>query len=312
MEKKEIEQLKINLLAGQRLALAEAITLVESESEEDQKSADVLLSQLSVGTLPTLRLAFSGSPGVGKSSLIEELGLEWVRRGYKVAVLAIDPSSEISKGSILGDKTRMELLSRQENAFIRPSSSRGFLGGVASATRETIRLCEAAGYQIILIETVGVGQSETMAAELCDLFAYVTIPGAGDDLQGIKKGILEKTDFVIVNKSEKENKIAAEMAQKYLQGSLKILRQKEVPIWLCSALRKQGINLVVDDLIKLWNSERQNVAQKRIQQNDFWFRFYLEYFALKKIQSFYKAAVLLKDENPRQTAKRLVEKLQLS
>lgn len=286
MSTQSVADLILQVQSQNRLALARAITLVESENENDQKKADLLLKSLPDLPSESFRVAISGSPGVGKSTLIEILGLEWIRQGYRVAVLAIDPSSDISRGSILGDKTRMEELSRSTEAFIRPSPSRGFLGGIGIATRDAIRLCELAGYQIILVETVGVGQSETLASELVDHFVYVAIPGAGDDLQGIKKGVLERTDSVVINKVDGPNKILAEVAQKQLQSSLKILRAKDVPIFLVSALQKTGIADWVQSLKSTWMAEKNQIQERRAQQEIFWMKIYLENFLRLELDRF--------------------------
>jgi LAO/AO transport system kinase len=190
------------LLRGDRRALAKAITLVESTQAADRSQADALLTQALPHSGGSLRLGISGAPGAGKSTFIEAFGLAAIARGRRVAVLAIDPSSTLSGGSILGDKTRMERLSTEDAAFIRPSPSAGTLGGVAERTREALLLCEAAGYDLVLIETVGVGQSETAAAAMTDLFLLLQLPNAGDDLQAIKRGVMEMADIVVVNKAD--------------------------------------------------------------------------------------------------------------
>ncbi|PYE53327.1 methylmalonyl Co-A mutase-associated GTPase MeaB [Deinococcus yavapaiensis] len=190
------------LRTGTRRALAKAITLVESARPEHEREAQALLAQVLPFTGRSIRVGLSGVPGVGKSTFIEALGLTLVAQGHKVAVLAVDPSSNRTGGSIMGDKTRMERLSVHPNAFIRPSPSGGTLGGVARRTREALMLCEAAGYDVILVETVGVGQSETAVASMTDLFVLLTLPNAGDELQGIKRGIMELADIVVVNKAD--------------------------------------------------------------------------------------------------------------
>ena len=188
--------------AGRRRDLAKAITLVESSRPEDEARATALLQALQPHAGTSFRVGISGAPGAGKSTFIEALGLALTARGHKVAVLAVDPSSTISGGSILGDKTRMERLAREPAAFIRPSPSGGTLGGVARKTREALAVCEAAGYDIVIVETVGVGQSETAVAGMTDFFVLLTLPNAGDDLQAIKRGIVELTDLVLVNKAD--------------------------------------------------------------------------------------------------------------
>ncbi|MEO8078975.1 MAG: methylmalonyl Co-A mutase-associated GTPase MeaB [Caldimonas sp.] len=193
----------------QRRAVAKAITLIESTRPEHAARAEALLAVLPVPARPTLRLGVSGVPGVGKSTFVETLGLQLVGRGHRVAVLAVDPSSSVSGGSILGDKTRMERLSVQPNAFVRPSPSRGTLGGVAAATREAIRVVEAAGYDVVVVETVGVGQSEAAVAAITDVFVLLQLPNAGDELQAIKKGVMELADLVVVNKADLDPDAAA-------------------------------------------------------------------------------------------------------
>ncbi|MBL8363292.1 MAG: methylmalonyl Co-A mutase-associated GTPase MeaB, partial [Rubrivivax sp.] len=188
--------------AAQRRALAKAITLVESTRADHRARADELLAAALPHAGRSMRLGISGVPGVGKSTFIESLGLFLVERGHRVAVLAVDPSSSVSGGAILGDKTRMERLSTDERAFIRPSPSAGTLGGVAAKTREALLLCEAAGHDVVIVETVGVGQSETAVAGMTDLFVLLQLPNAGDDLQAIKKGVMELADLVVINKAD--------------------------------------------------------------------------------------------------------------
>jgi len=197
------------VIAGDRRALAKAITLLESTQPQHQERARAVLDALLPRTGDSLRLGISGAPGVGKSTFIETLGLTLIAHGHKVAVLAVDPSSTVTGGSILGDKTRMERLSMSDAAYIRPTPSSGTLGGVAERTRETILLCEAAGFDVVLVETVGVGQSEITAAGMTDLFVLLQLPNAGDDLQAMKKGVMERADIVVVNKSDLDDTAAA-------------------------------------------------------------------------------------------------------
>jgi LAO/AO transport system kinase len=205
-----------------RRALAKAITLMESTRHDHRQQADQLLTQLLPHTGNSMRIGLSGVPGVGKSTLIENLGLWLITQGHKVAVLAVDPSSSLSGGSILGDKTRMDLLSNNPSAFIRPSPSSGTLGGVAEKTRECILLCEAAGYDIVIVETMGVGQSETTVAGMTDMFVVMQLPNAGDDLQAIKKGIMEIADVVLINKSDLDEN-AASQAQAFIESAFHLL-----------------------------------------------------------------------------------------
>jgi LAO/AO transport system kinase len=219
-----------NLLRGvrenDRAALGRAITLVESNTRDDRRLAQELLTALLPDTGGAHRIGISGVPGVGKSTFIESFGLRLVEKGHRVAVLAVDPSSSLSKGSILGDKTRMEHLARSQGAFIRPSPTGGSLGGVARKTREAILVCEAAGYDIVLVETVGVGQSETAVAEMVDFFLLLKLAGAGDELQGIKRGILELADLIAINKADGDNIPAAELARAEFERALGILRSE--------------------------------------------------------------------------------------
>ncbi len=206
----------------QRRAIAKAITLLESTRDDHRAQADALLTSLLPHTANSFRLGISGVPGVGKSTFIEALGLYLIDKGHRVAVLAVDPSSSISGGSILGDKTRMERLSMHERAYIRPSPSSGTLGGVAEKTREAMLVCEAAGYDIVLVETVGVGQSETAVANMTDMFVLLQLPNAGDDLQAIKKGVMELADLVVINKADIDA-AAATRAQAQISSSLRLL-----------------------------------------------------------------------------------------
>lgn len=238
----------------QRRAMAKAITLLESTRSDHRLQADELLTALLPHTGRALRLGISGVPGVGKSTFIEALGLYLIAQGHRVAVLAVDPSSSVSGGSILGDKTRMEHLSVHEQAYIRPSPSSGTLGGVAEKTREAMLVCEAAGYDVVIVETVGVGQSETAVANMTDMFCLLQLPNAGDDLQAIKKGVMELADLVVINKADIDPD-AAMRARAQITSSLRLLglhgqhdhTPHEVPLWQpqvmqISALHGQGVN----------------------------------------------------------------------
>lgn len=232
------------LLQGNRRALAKAITLSESKLDHHREQAQQLLEQVLPHTGNSIRVGITGIPGVGKSTFIEAFGLHLIKQGHKVAVLAVDPSSPITGGSILGDKTRMEVLSQQDNAFIRPSPSGGALGGVAQKTRETMLLCEAAGYDVILVETVGVGQSEYEVAGMVDFFLVLMLPNAGDELQGIKKGILELADAIAVNKADGDNKTMALQTKRHYENALHILQHAHFwnpKVTLCSALEGGNI-----------------------------------------------------------------------
>jgi LAO/AO transport system kinase len=256
----KIEELFKLITKGDRTALARGITLFESSLLEDWQKSKELLKKIPQSKTQSMRLGFSGPPGVGKSSLIEKVGLEFIKRGKTVAVLAIDPSSEITGGSILGDKTRMEELSRSPKAFIRPSASRGHLGGVTASLPAVILLCEQAGYDIIMIESVGVGQSEIELSKMVDCFTLISQAGGGDELQGIKKGILEYVDFLLINKADRDLSLANIAKQQYL-SAFKILSGKNVKIEMCSALNGMGISTIVDlyfDFYKSYNYEERN------------------------------------------------------
>ncbi|MGA9395541.1 MAG: methylmalonyl Co-A mutase-associated GTPase MeaB [Azonexus sp.] len=232
------------VLAGQRRALAKAITLIESTRADHQQRAQQVLNMLLSQTGNAIRIGISGAPGAGKSTFIEALGIWLIEQGKKLAVLAVDPSSSVSGGSILGDKTRMEQLCQREAAFIRPSPSAGSLGGVAEKTREAMLLCEAAGFDVIIIETVGVGQSETTVAGMVDIFCLLQLPNAGDDLQAIKKGIVEIADLVVINKADIDPRATAVVRAQW-RNALHMLRPASPnwapPVIALSALHKEGI-----------------------------------------------------------------------
>jgi LAO/AO transport system kinase len=230
--------------AGQRRALAKTITLIESTRVDHQQRAQAVLAELLPHTGKAIRIGISGVPGAGKSTFIETLGIFLIEAGKRLAVLAVDPSSSVSGGSILGDKTRMELLCQREEAFIRPSPAAGSLGGVADKTREAMLLCEAAGFDVIIVETVGVGQSETAVAGMVDIFVLLQLPNAGDDLQAIKKGIVEIADLIVFNKADIDER-AAQMARGQMKTALTMLRTASPnwrpPVLTVSALAKRGI-----------------------------------------------------------------------
>lgn len=233
------------VLSGDRRSLARAITLIESTRPDHREAAEALLHDLLPHTGNSVRVGITGVPGAGKSTFIEAFGLHVVDRGHRLAVLAVDPSSPRSGGSILGDKTRMEELSRDVRAFIRPSPSGCTLGGVARRTREAMLVCEAAGFDVIVIETVGVGQSETAVADMVDMFLLVLVPGGGDELQGIKKGIVELADAIVVNKADGDLAVAAQRAARDYKNALHLLTPASaawtVPVLTCSALERAGV-----------------------------------------------------------------------
>ncbi|GGD25556.1 methylmalonyl Co-A mutase-associated GTPase MeaB [Hyunsoonleella pacifica] len=256
--------------------LSRAITLIESTNPKHQEQANTILKQCLPHSNKSIRIGITGVPGVGKSTFIEALGKYLTKQGKHVAVLAIDPSSSVTKGSILGDKTRMSSLVKDKNAYIRPSASGDSLGGVARKTRETIILCEAAGFDIILIETVGVGQSETVVHSMVDFFLLLKLAGAGDELQGIKRGIIEMADAIAINKTDGDNKKAANLAKVEFSKALHLYPQK-VSGWtpkvaLCSALHNEGITSIwqlVSDYIELTKSNTY-FDKKRNEQNKYW------------------------------------------
>lgn len=241
----DVDEILTGILLGERTILSKAITLIESHAERHQKIAQEILQQLLPHSGNSIRIGISGVPGAGKSSFIETFGRLLCEHGHRVAVLAVDPSSTVNGGSILGDKTRMELLAKHPNAFIRPSPSGGTLGGVHRKTRETMIACEAAGYDIILVETVGVGQSEVMVRGMVDFFMLLVLTGAGDELQGMKKGILELVDAIIVNKADGENIKLAKKTKREYKRILHLLKQAttgwESQANTCSALTGDGV-----------------------------------------------------------------------
>lgn len=245
MTAKGVEDLADGIRRGDRRALARAITLAESSRADHRAEAEALEARLLANAGRSVRLGISGVPGVGKSTFIEAFGLELIDRGHKVAVLAVDPSSKRSGGSVLGDKTRMEQLARADAAFIRPSPTGGTLGGVARRTREAMLLCEAAGFDVIIVETVGVGQSETAVADLVDLFLLLLLPGGGDELQGLKRGIVELADILVVNKADGELGAAAGRAAAEYANAVRLLPPShegwQPPVLTCSAKTGKGI-----------------------------------------------------------------------
>ncbi|MCT4611280.1 MAG: methylmalonyl Co-A mutase-associated GTPase MeaB [Pelagimonas sp.] len=275
----DMQDLSKRILAGERRALARAITLVESGRADHREQALALLDHLKGHGRQALRIGLSGTPGVGKSTFIEAFGMMLTGQGLKVAVLAVDPSSARSGGSILGDKTRMERLSREKNAFIRPSPSQSQLGGVARRTREAIELCEAAGFDVILIETVGVGQSETMVAEMADLFLLLLAPAGGDELQGVKRGIMEMADILLINKADGDLKPTAIRTCADYAGALRLLRKRpqdpqEFPKALTvSAVEHNGLDQAWEEMQALaeWRRSHGHFTGRRAEQARFWF-----------------------------------------
>jgi LAO/AO transport system kinase len=272
----KIQDIAAGVRAGNVRALAKAITLIESRNLDHSLAATTLLDELLPATGNSVRIGISGVPGAGKSTLIEAFGMYLLGQGHKVAVLAVDPSSQLSGGSILGDKTRMEELARETHAFIRPSPAGGTLGGVARKTRETMLVCEAAGYDVIIVETVGVGQSEITVASMVDFFLLLQLPNAGDELQGIKRGVMEIADAIVINKAEGDNRPRAELARQQYANALHMLKPKslnwQVPAMLCSALHNQGIieiwSMVQDFHVRMQQSGE--LQRKRMLQASDW------------------------------------------
>lgn len=265
-----------HILAGNRMWLAKAITLIESTKREDQDKAEAIINACMPHSGKSIRIGITGSPGVGKSTFVESFGMALIQKNKKIAVLAVDPSSQISKGSILGDKTRMEKLSAIPNAFIRPSPANEALGGVARKTRETIILCEAAGYEIIFVETVGVGQSEIAVHSMVDFFLLLLLPGSGDELQGIKRGIVEMADLILVNKADGANKEKAIQSQRAYKTALHLFPPKAnawIPkVQTCSAITEKGLEAVWDTIQSFENQVKINASfeSKRAEQATYW------------------------------------------
>ena len=274
--KYSVNEFVSGIIEGNRTILGQAITLVESNLKEHNDVAQEIIERCLPYCGKSIRIGITGVPGVGKSTFIESMGRYITKRGGKLAVLAVDPSSERSKGSILGDKTRMEELSTDPNAFIRPSPSAGSLGGVARKTRETIVLCEAAGFNVIFIETVGVGQSETAVHSMVDFFLLLMLAGAGDELQGIKRGIMEMADAIAITKADGENVHKADMAKVEYQNALHLFPPTKsgwIPkVLTCSSLKKQGIDKIWDTIESFITLSKDNnyFELKRKEQAKFW------------------------------------------
>lgn len=319
-----VEQLAEGVKSGNKRLLGKAITLVESKKNEHREQAEILLKKLMPFTGNSIRVGVTGVPGAGKSTFIESFGQLAIREGKRVAVLAIDPSSSINKGSILGDKTRMEDLARNENAFIRPSPSSGFLGGVANTTFETMLLCEAAGYDYILIETVGVGQSEILVADISDVFLFLKIIGGGDELQGIKRGIMEMVDVVFINKVNEENLYKAKATKAELKRALHFLPEKEkdwnIPVLLGSALKNEGLEGVYENIQDFIHLKKKNKTfdEVRKRQAKKRFEYWVQTYILQKTKAdatteenylFHQQNATGQKGNPSSEAKIFVEKL---
>ncbi len=300
-----VEDYVAGVLACNRATLGRAITVIESRSPRHQQLAQEVLLRL-LGHLRGLpdekrahRVGITGVPGVGKSTFIEALGCTLARAGRKVAVLAVDPSSTVSGGSILGDKTRMQELSAEPNAFIRPSPTSGTLGGVARATRATMVVCEAAGYDVILVETVGAGQNEVAVADMTDFFLVLMLPGAGDELQGIKKGVLEIADMIAVNKADGENELKAKQAAVHYRNALKIMKHTSPnwtpPVALCSGLTAVGLDALWAKIEehKATLTRTGELAEKRRRQRIGWMWSMLENRLMDSLKTHPKVVEML-------------------
>lgn len=285
-----VDELFDGIRSGNKRLISKSITLVESKKTEHRSIADELLKKLMPFTGKSVRIGITGIPGAGKSTFIENFGRYAIQRNHKVAVLAIDPSSTLNKGSILGDKTRMEELAKEENAFIRPSPSSGFLGGIANATFETMLICEAAGYDYILIETVGVGQSEVLVSDITDVFLFLKIIGGGDELQGIKRGIMEMVDIIFINKVNQDNLQKAKQTKLELKRALHFLPPKEknwtIPVMMGSALENQGLDEVYDAVKEFINLKLSNgrLEEIRKQQAEKRFEYWVQSYILKLME----------------------------
>lgn len=273
----EVDQIVKGLRGGDRRALAQAITLIESQRPDHRESAAQLLKAIMPFTGSAFRIGISGIPGVGKSTFIEAFGNYALQQGARVAVLTIDPSSPLTGGSILGDKTRMQSLARHENAFIRPSATGGTLGGVTKRTREALLLCEAAAFDLLLVETVGTGQSETAVAQMTDMFMLLLLPGSGDDLQGIKRGITELADLILINKADGSLADAAKHTAADYQSALQFLQPRTegwtVLVKTCSTIEDRGIDEVWSTVQSYRNvvSKNNKLKERREQQAKCWF-----------------------------------------
>lgn len=268
--------------SGDIAILSRAITLVESKNKEHQELARELVREILPKTGKAIRLGISGTPGVGKSTFIESFGKLLTSKGLKVAVLAVDPTSQITGGSILGDKTRMNELAIDPLGFIRPSPSGSSLGGVASKTWESMLLCEAFGFDVIIIETVGVGQSETAVARITDFFLLLMQPGGGDDLQGIKRGIMEMADLICINKADGEQLGQAKLAKNHFENAVSILRHDNRPkVVLCSSTEKTGLDTIWEETQRLYKNSKEDLELKRSKQLGAW----IKDMVMERIQS---------------------------
>jgi LAO/AO transport system kinase len=316
-----IDELAAGVRAGSRASIARAITLVESRRADHRDQAQQLLAALLPDTGHAQRVGISGVPGVGKSTFIDQLGVNLIADGHRVAVLAVDPSSGRTGGSILGDKTRMTRLANADAAFVRPSPSAGTLGGVAKATRETMLIMEAAGYDTVLVETVGVGQSEYVVADMVDTFLFLTLARTGDQLQGMKRGILELADVIAVNKADGEHALDSRKAARELSGALRMLRGSsddwQAPVVTCSALHNEGLDTVWRHVRRHrdWLVSRGELDAKRRRQLVDWSRALVRDRLLSRLDSVrdvvaeVESAVQTGDLTPDQAATKILAAL---
>ncbi|MFN8258818.1 MAG: methylmalonyl Co-A mutase-associated GTPase MeaB [Bacteroidales bacterium] len=317
----DVNQITNDIINGNKTALGSAITLIESVHPKHSEISEAIIEKCLPFSGNSIRIGITGVPGVGKSTFIESLGMYLTSLGHKLAVLAIDPSSQQSGGSILGDKTRMELLSASESAFIRPTPSGNTLGGVARKTRETIILCEAAGFDIIIIETVGVGQSETTVHSMVDFFLLLMLAGAGDELQGIKRGIMELTDTIVINKADGENVKKAELAKRNYENALHLFPPHDSGwyprVLLASGLKNSGIDNVWKTILEyvsltkknnFWNLNRNHQAKYRLHESiqDFLKNNFYHHPDIKNIINYYEGQVMSGSTSPFLAARQLL------
>ena len=298
-----VEEYLDGLEIGDRFILSEVLTLIESKNILQRNIGDKILNAINTSSDSiSIRIGITGSPGAGKSTFIEALGSMLTSLGKKVAVLAVDPSSTKSQGSILGDKTRMSFLSLDKNAFVRPTASANILGGVARATKESIALCEAAGYEIILVESVGVGQSETELSDLVDLYLLLLLPGGGDGVQGIKRGVVELADLLVINKYDGDSKLIAEKSKKDFSSAVRLFHHDldgwDVPVTLCSSLKKERIGEVWSNIEKFISLSRSQgyFEQNRTQQDQKWIKNQVKIKMMQRAQELFIVENLSSEE----------------
>lgn len=312
---KTLNQLLDGLKNGDRFVLSEVLTLIESNNPQQRSRGEQVLNNIDLSSKDTMRIGITGSPGAGKSTFIEMLGSHFVKRGKKVAVLAIDPSSTKSQGSILGDKTRMNSLSIQKNAFVRPTASANMLGGVAQSTKESISLCEAAGYDIILVESVGVGQSETELADLVDMYLLLLLPGGGDGVQGIKRGIVELADMMIVNKYDGEYQLLAEQSRKDFALSSSLFHHDlspwRVPVALCSSIKDIGFDKIINHIESFNSLSKQNsfFNQKRKEQDQKWLSQQIKKLLIYKANQLFNVDLNVKEKHETSSIFQILQKI---